>query len=247
MKKRYIYISTSGWSYKHWDNVFYPSNLKKANQLQYYNSLFNTIEINNSFYRQPKPENYANWESIVDSSFKFSVKANRYFTHLKKLKVSQHDIEDFLKGVDCLNEKLGPILFQLPPKWNINPERFESFLAMLPNNYRYVFEFRNHSWYHSSIYELLKKYNCAFCIYELDGHLSPIELTADFLYIRLHGPGAKYQGSYTKKTLRKWANVCLSEQKKGRDVFIYFDNDQNGYAAFNALEIEKMITPTLLG
>lgn len=240
MKEGNIYIGTSGWSYKHWDNVFYPSAIKKADQLKYYSTLFNTVELNNSFYRQPKPENYVQWKSIVNSNFKFSVKANRYFTHLKKLKVSQHDIDDFLSGVDFLNDKLGPVLFQLPPKWNLNVERFESFLSILPNSYRYVFEFRNHSWYHPAIYELLKKYNCAFCIYELDGHISPLEITADFMYIRLHGPGAKYQGSYNKETLNKWADYCLSAQKLGKDVYIYFDNDQNGYAAFNALDLRKM-------
>lgn len=241
-KKGRFYIGTSGWSYKHWDNVFYPSAVKKADQLQYYNTLFNTVELNNSFYRQPKPENYINWKAVANSNFKFTVKANRYFTHLKKLKVSKQDIENFLNGVDNLNENLGPVLFQLPPKWNLNIERFGTFLALLPNNYRYVFEFRNHSWYHPTIYELLETYNCAFCIYELDGHLSPLEITADFVYIRLHGPGAKYQGSYHKETLNKWADYCLSAKNQGKDVYVYFDNDQNGYAAFNALDMQKMLS-----
>lgn len=240
-KKGKIYIGTSGWKYKHWDNVFYPTNIKGTTQLDYYSSIFSTVELNNSFYRQPKAENFLNWKMAVPKDFLFAVKANRFFTHLKKLKVSRLDIESFLTASDHLDKNLGPILFQLPPKWNLNIERFETFLAMLPKNYEYVFEFRNQSWYTSEIYGLLEKYNCAFCIYELDGHLSPLKITANFVYVRLHGPGGKYQGSYTTAELKKWAKFCRDASNEGKQVYFYFDNDQSGYAAFNAKEMIELV------
>jgi uncharacterized protein YecE (DUF72 family) len=241
MKNAKIYIGTSGWKYKHWDNVFYPLELKKADQLQYYYQHFDTVELNNSFYRQPLASNFENWKNSVPEGFIFAVKGNRFFTHLKKLNVTKLDILSFLDNASYLENKLGPILFQLPPKWNINIERLANFLELLPKNYRYTFEFRNHTWYTQEVYDLLAKYNCAFCIYELAGHLSPLPITANFIYIRLHGPGDKYQGSYTEQDLTKWANFIKEWNRDGKDVYIYFDNDQAGYAAFNAIELKKLI------
>lgn len=118
---------------------------------------------------------------------------------------------------------------------------FEDFLKSLPKEYRYVFEFRNTDWYKKEIYILLEKYNCAFCIYELAGHLSPVEITADFVYLRLHGPGNKYQGSYTDEALQGWAEQCI-KWSATKEVFVYFDNDERGYAAFNALKIKELVT-----
>jgi uncharacterized protein YecE (DUF72 family) len=160
---------------------------------------------------------------------------------MKKLNVDKPSMHEFFSHVDHLEEKLGPILFQLPPKWNINAERLKEFLHALPKGYRYTFEFRNHSWYDEAVYELLREYNCSFCIYELEHHLSPMEVTADFIYIRLHGPGNKYQGSYSDEKLNEWAEQCRQWEKKGKDVYIYFDNDQEGYAAFNARYLQELM------
>jgi uncharacterized protein YecE (DUF72 family) len=241
-KQAKIYIGTSGWKYKHWDTIFYPDDLKKTDQLSYYHSIFNTVELNNSFYRQPSASNFENWKNSVPSDFVFAVKGNRFFTHLKKLSVSKFELLPFLDNAACLEDKLGPILFQLPPKWQINTERLANFLELLPRNYRYTFEFRNHTWYSKEVYDLLSRYNCAFCIYELAGHLSPLPITADFVYIRLHGPGDKYQGSYSTKNLTTWANFITQRIEEKRDVYIYFDNDQAGYAAFNAISLKEMVS-----
>lgn len=116
----------------------------------------------------------------------------------------------------------------------------ETFLKELPQEHRYVFEFRNAAWYNEEIYALLKKYNCAFCIYELAGHISPIQVTANFVYVRLHGPGNKYQGSYSDTTLNEWAKKCI-KWSQTKDVFVYFDNDERGYAAFNAIRLKELI------
>ncbi|HWV75003.1 MAG TPA: DUF72 domain-containing protein [Pseudosphingobacterium sp.] len=240
-KQGKIYIGTSGWHYKHWIGTFYPEGTKDSDQLQHFVKTFHTVELNNSFYRLPTAETFATWRKAVPKGFVFAVKGSRYITHLKKLKIDKNAINEFFQHADHLKEKLGPILFQLPPRWKINKERLAEFLAFLPKEYRLTFEFRDQTWYNDSIYELLKKSNCAFCIYELAGHLSPIITTADFVYIRLHGPGDKYQGSYTKATLRKWAERCQTWAKEGKDVYVYFDNDQLGYAAFNAQELIALL------
>ena len=161
---------------------------------------------------------------------------------MKKLNLDKEGVKKFFTGVKKLNEKLGVILFQLPPKWKVNTDRLKNFIAVLPKKYRYAFEFREHSWYNDDVYAILKSNNCAFCIYELEGHLSPIQVTADFVYVRLHGPGKKYQGSYPTNTLEEWARRSQQWQKQGNDVFFYFDNDQEGYAAFNALEFQKLVS-----
>ena len=240
-KQGRLYIGTSGWKYAHWENLFYPADLKKRDQLNYYTSLFTTVELNNSFYRSPTPENFKSWNKEVPDDFVYTVKANRFFTHLKKLNVQREDLDRFLIKSSLFEKKLGAVLFQLPPIWKINVERFASFLSLLPKGMRFVFEFRNPTWYDERIYSLLRLHNCAFCIYELDAHLSPREVTADFVYIRLHGPGEKYQGSYNKGTLKKWAKACMQWKGEGKDIFVYFDNDQLAYAPFNALMLKRML------
>ena len=160
---------------------------------------------------------------------------------MKKLIVDKAGIRRFFSNVSKLEEKLGPVLFQLPPKWRVNAGRLETFMRALPTGYRYTFEFREHSWYNDDVYALLMQNNCAFCIYELEHHLSPLIETADFVYVRLHGPGNKYQGSYKKSVLRKWAARIEAWQKEGKDVYVYFDNDQEGFAAFNALTLTGLI------
>ncbi len=236
-----IYIGTSGWSYKDWIGRFYPERSAKQ-QFEFYSKHFNTIEINNSFYKLPPRSVFQDWHEHSRKKFLFTVKANRFITHMRKLTQPQEPIARLFGSIDALKEKLGPILFQLPPKWKVNVTRFKEFLEALPKGHRYAFEFRNETWYHVEIYQLLQQYNCAFCIYELAGHLSPIKVTADFVYLRLHGPTElKYQGSYSKGALKKWAKQCTTWQKEKRDVYVYFDNDQEAYAAFNALTLKQLV------
>jgi uncharacterized protein YecE (DUF72 family) len=237
-----IYIGTSGWSYKHWIGTFYPAGIKDAEQFGYYLKAFNTVELNNPFYHLPSKETFSKWRKKTPADFIFAVKASRYITHMKKLTDGKETTAEFFKNAKWLKEKLGPVLFQLPPGWKINTERLADFLKHLPKKYRYVFEFRNATWYDEKVYELLRKYNCAFCIYELEHHLSPVEITSDFVYIRLHGPEGKYAGSYSEEALKKWAAQCNQWKKQKKDVFIYFDNDQLGYAAFNAITLKKILT-----
>ena len=235
-----MHIGTSGWSYPHWRGPFYPDDLSSSEWLDYYARRFATVEINNSFYKLPKASTLEAWAATVPPDFVFAVKASRYITHMKKLKDADETVPRFLELVRPLARQLGPVLFQLPPNWRCNADRLERFLDGLPRQYRYVLEFRDPSWFDPRVYELLSARGVAFCIYELDQNTTPLELTADFAYVRLHGPGGAYQGSYDDDTLRGWADTFEAWNRQGRDVYCYFDNDEAGYAAANAARLREL-------
>jgi uncharacterized protein YecE (DUF72 family) len=203
-----IHIGTSGWHYAHWKGPFYPRDLAASKMLRWYVDHFNTVEINNSFYRLPTDDALKIWAEQTPTDFCFAVKARRYITHRKRLLDTENTVKNFLPRIEKLGNKLGPILFQLPPRWRVNLDRLEQLLGILPRHHRYTFEFRDPSWHNPDVYTLLRRHNAAFCIFEIAGFQSPIELTADFAYVRLHGPGEKaYQGEYTKAQLRRWAEL----------------------------------------
>ena len=236
-----VHIGTSGWHYKHWIATFYPPDVRPTQMLRWYAERFDTVEINNSFYRLPAATALESWCRETPAEFCFAVKASRYITHNRKLNDPESAKEKFISLVEKLGRRLGPILFQLPPGWKANVDRLDQFLAALPRTHRYAFEFRNPTWNVAAVYEALRRHNAAYCMYELAGFQSPIEITADFTYMRLHGPGNKYQGDYSRQILRNWAKRIEAWRKKLRHVFVYFDNDQAGFAAKNALELKKMI------
>jgi uncharacterized protein YecE (DUF72 family) len=238
---RSIHIGTSGWHYKHWKGNFYAPEIEPAGMLRAYVQRFDSVEINNSFYRLPTPEAVKAWLKQTPRDFVFSLKASRYITHNRKLKFPKETLAKFLTMVKGFGKKLGPILFQLPPGWKVNIERLEEFLETLPPSYRYAFEFRNDSWHTPAVGCLLTKFNASFCIFELNGFQSATKLTADFVYVRLHGPGKAYQGDYPKTSLKSWARNIDTWNKQNRDVYFYFDNDQAGYAAKNASTLQTLI------
>lgn len=240
-----IRIGTSGWHYIHWKGPFYPADLPASKMLAFYVRHFDAVEINNSFYRLPSPDALAAWREATPPGFCFAAKASRFLTHNKKLKEPENALHNFLPRVEVLKEKLAPILFQLPPSWKCNTERLGEFLAVLPKRHRYAFEFREQSWICDANLELLRRHNAAFCIYELAGYHSPMEVTADWVYVRLHGPGGKYQGSYSDEKLRDWAQQIAQWNRDLRAIHIYFDNDQAGYAARNALRLKELVRAEL--
>ncbi len=240
-RQKKVHIGTSGWHYDHWEGVFYPEGMDKQDYLEYYSKRFHTAEINNTFYQVPQKKTLMHWGEVVPPRFIFSVKASRYITHMKKLKDSQQPVSKFLKQVEVLRDKLGPILFQLPPRWNVNLERLETFLKVLPSDFRYTFEFRDPSWCDERVYSLLSERGAAFCIYDFDRRQSPKEVTAEFAYIRLHGPDGPYKGQYDKQTLSGWAGAVSSWVRKKKEVYCYFDNDQAGYAAQDAANLNRML------
>ena len=241
MSKNKIHIGTSGWHYSHWKGAFYPDDLSSSDYLSFYQERFRTVEINNTFYKTPEKKTLQEWKDTVKEDFIFSVKASRFITHMKKLKDPEEPIHNFLNKISLFKENLGPILFQLPPKWKINSERLKNFLESLPEGHRYVFEFRDPSWFDDEVYSLMASYQTAFCIYDLNQQISPKKITADFIYIRLHGPNGPYQGQYSTQDLAGWAGAFSTWKEKVDDIFCYFDNDQAGYAAQDALKLQKMI------
>ncbi|MHB0859047.1 MAG: DUF72 domain-containing protein [Anaerolineae bacterium] len=234
------HIGTSGWHYAHWVGTFYPPNLPRNAYLRFYAEHLTTVEINNSFYRLPSLETVHVWRDSVPEGFIFALKASRYLTHRKKLRDPHEPLANVLSRVDELGMHRGPILFQLPPRWGFDAERLETFLDALPVGYRYVFEFRDTTWYADRALALLAEHGAAFCIYDLAGHTAPLVVTADFVYIRLHGPGGAYQGLYGPDGLAFWAERMLGWLADGRDVYCYLDNDQAGYAIQDALTLRQL-------
>ena len=235
-----IWIGTSGWHYKHWVGKFYPPGLPASRMLAHYIQQFDTVELNNSFYRLPTRAALESWRDSTPSGFHFAVKGSRFLTHMKKLKNAEQGLQRFLDAVDILGDKLGVILFQLPPNWEVDPERLAGFLSLLPSHHRYAFEFRNPTWNVQPIYDLLGRYNIAWCIFDLAGYLSPLQVTADFAYVRLHGPGGKYQGTYAGSTLEQWAARINDWNSRLQAVYAYFDNDDSGYAPQDALRLKAL-------
>lgn len=240
-KTSHIHIGTSGWSYKHWRGNFYPDNLTEKQYLKYYSEHFSTVEINSSFYHLPQEIAINHWIETVPEDFIFSVKASRYITHMKKLTDPEKSVALFFERIECFKDKLGPVLFQLPPHFEFNPQRLKSFLKVLPENYRYAFEFRDHSWFNPLTYELLQEKNIAFCIYNLGDYCSPKEITTDFVYIRYHGPINLGQGLYDREKLTEFTNNIRDYLKSDKEVFCYFNNDESGYAPQNAAELQQIL------
>jgi uncharacterized protein YecE (DUF72 family) len=240
--KSEVRIGTSGWHYKHWRGTFYPSETSPRKMFDYYLRYFDTVELNNTFYRLPDKSTMRAWRDAAPPGFRFAVKGSRFISHMKKLKDPEASIARFFDRIDVLGEKAGPVLFQLPPAWPVNIERLETFLAALPPHYRYAFEFRHPSWSDEpGVLSALRGHNAAFCIFDLAGYQTPLLATADFVYLRLHGPGGKYQGDYPGGVLDRWATAIAAWSREEKDVWIFFDNDDSGYAPKNALELKAKV------
>jgi uncharacterized protein YecE (DUF72 family) len=236
-----IHIGTSGWSYEHWKGSFYPKDLKSADWLEHYAQHFSTVEINNTFYRIPSTTTVQNWYTRVPQQFLFAVKASRYITHQRKLQDCRHTLSFFYESIAEFKDKAGPILFQLPPFFRKDKDRLRDFIHLLTDTYSYTFEFRHASWYTDEIYEILSEKNVALCITDLHGQLSPEIATANFTYIRLHGPQNTYRGSYGLAKLKPWKKKIEQWVNSKTSVYCYFDNDEKGYAPKDALLLQKLL------
>jgi uncharacterized protein YecE (DUF72 family) len=236
------FIGTSGWSYKHWRGPFYPSGMSKgAEQLRFYAERFDTVEVNGTFYRLIEVETFRRWREATPAGFVFACKGSRYLTHMKRLKDPEQGALRFFERVEALKGKLGPIVFQLPGRFQPDRERLTGFLQALPKGHRYAFEFRDPRWFEPDIVQMLARHKAALCLYEFAGQEAPLEVTADFVYIRLHGPEGPYQGSYGDAALRTWAKRIRAWAQAGRDVYCYFDNDDRAFAPKNALRLKELL------
>ncbi|TFH43035.1 MAG: DUF72 domain-containing protein [Lysobacterales bacterium] len=224
------HIGTSGWQYKHWKNVFYPRALNIQGWLTYYAQQFDCVEVNSSFYGMPEVESITKWCSSVPPGFIFALKAPRNITHFKKLKNCEPEVHELFRRLGGFGTRLGPVLFQLPDRWRCNLRRLEDFLDRVPPGHRLVFEFRDPSWHNDEVYALLRSRSIAFCIYDGAGFTAPLIADSDFVYLRLHGPGAAYASSYRAPRLRVWVDRAIAWNRSSKEVFLFFDNDEKGYA-----------------
>ena len=236
-----VHVGTSGWHYKHWLGDFYPRRFPPAKMFSWYAREFHTVEINNSFYRLPEERTFAQWHRLAPAGFLFAVKASRFITHIKKLNNVEDAVRLFFARAQALGRSLGPVLFQLPPNWKANTERLSEFLSILPKGHRYVLEFRDESWSSDPVYQLLREHNVALCIHDWREMAWPIELTADFSYVRFHGSGRCYGGNYPDNVLKQWAARIEGWRSRLSQVFIYFNNDMGGHAIRNARTLDGML------
>ena len=237
-----ILVGTSGWHYRHWVGDYYPPGTPPRLFLDRYLRDYPTVEINNSFYRLPSPEALALWRDSVPARFRFAVKASRFITHNKKLKDSGDSFRLFFDRVRVLGPRLGPILFQLPPRWKYNGARLEEFLASLPAGPRYAFEFRERDWYRDEAFALLDRFGAGYCIHDMPDSAGPVAVTGRLAYVRFHGPTGKYQGSYPDRDLERWAGRMRDWAARRIPVYAYFNNDIGGHAPRNAKTLMALLS-----
>jgi uncharacterized protein YecE (DUF72 family) len=235
-----IRIGCSGWNYKHWRKIFYPEKLPAKDWFDFYSRSFDTVEINNTFYRLPPANTFMNWEKKAPDHFIYAVKANRYMTHMIKLKSAEGPLERFLEVTLLLKGHLGPILFQLPPNLRYDHERLETFLNLLPSDLLSVFEFRNQSWMNDDVYQLLESKGLTFCVHDMRDLQIPRITTGRAVYVRFHGADRKYSGNYSDQELAEWWDWMQGEVQKGKDLYVYFNNDAQGYAIYNAIRLKEI-------
>jgi uncharacterized protein YecE (DUF72 family) len=237
-----VLIGTSGWHYDSWRGPFFPKGLPLKSQLQFYASQFSSAELNGVFYRTPTPEAVESWRLQTGKDFVFAWKASKFITHWKRLSESSANSLELLENrLSLLGNKVGPILFQLPPNFRADADRLSEFFKMLSSKRRYSFEFRDPSWYAPRILKLLAERNISLCLSDHHDAPAPWKRTADFVYIRGHGPGGRYRGHYDDRTLTEWARRIRSWKKQGKDVYVYFDNDQKSAAPADALKLGRML------
>jgi uncharacterized protein YecE (DUF72 family) len=236
-----IRIGCSGWIYKHWRGSFYPQGVPQKRWLEFYAERFDTAEINASFYRLPTEAAVRGWATRAPEGFLFAWKASQYLTHSKKLKDAEPSLELIFRIMDGLGDKFGPVLFQLPPNLKLNLERLQSFLPLLPKQRRHTVEFRHPSWYAPEVFELLRAHDVSLCISDHKHAPAPWEATASFVYVRGHGPGGSYYGSYSDEELAAWADRIGRWRAAGRNVYAYFDNDIGTAAPADATRLKALL------
>jgi len=214
--------------------------------LDYYVQHFSTVELNNSFYRQPTAASWNRWQDTAPAGFCFAVKASRFLTHIKRLKDPANSLKRVVDGADQLTPHLGPLLYQLPPTFKRTEEnvaRLDSFMALLPHRTDHAIEFRDASWFGDETLKQLREHHVAFCVHDMDHeHECPVVATSGIAYVRFHGPAAKkYQGEYTSRQLKLWAQKLHAIAHDTDAIWAFFNNDNHGYAVSNANQLKELI------
>ncbi len=234
-----IRIGTSGWTYNHWQRIFYPVEWPKSRWLEYYTKHFDTVELNASFYRLPNPATFKNWKARTPDNFLWSVKGSKFITHIKRLEEPAESLDRLYSVSAGLGEKLGVILFQLPPSLAFDEKVFRGFCESLNPQVRHALEIRHPSWISNQVFGISSEFNIALCMADTAGRYPSLEaITADFIYIRLHGSRRLYASEYAEEELRIWAEKI---EVWNMETFIYFDNDFEGYAVTNAKRLKEIL------
>jgi uncharacterized protein YecE (DUF72 family) len=240
-----VRIGCSGWIYRHWRGAFYPEKLAQRLWFAHYAETFGTVELNTSFYHLPKAETFEKWHAQAPAGFRYAVKAPRFITHMKKLKDCAESVQEFLSRVRKLDGSIGPLLYQLPPRWACNPQRLEEFVGLLPRDLIHVFEFRDKSWLTEEMLALLDSRGVSFCAHDMPGLRTERWAAGPIAYVRFHGGEGKYWGRYSDGKLLAWTDWIVGEAKGGRDVWCYFNNDIHAHAIHDALTLKSMVGQAL--
>jgi uncharacterized protein YecE (DUF72 family) len=236
-----IRIGTSGWNYRHWRAVLYPPGVPQRRWLEHYAGEFDTVEVNATFYRLLPESTFEGWGSRTPEQFIFALKASRPITHLKKLAGCEEELSRFLARAKLLRDHLGPILVQLPPRWSCDIPVLEGFLSCLPRDLRFAFEFRHASWLCDGVCSLLREHGAALVRVSAPRWPDAEVATAGFQYLRMHGDKRLYSSKYSQETLAEWADEIAKWAGEGQDVFVYFNNDAQGYAVGDARRLRELV------
>ena len=237
------HVGCSGWNYKDWRGVVYPQKLPQRRWFEHYATLFDTVEINNTFYRLPPTTTADAWGAQAPPGFVYALKLGQFGSHRMKLRDAASWLPNHLDRAERLGKALGPTLVQLPPRWKRNAERLDEFLSVAPRSMRWAVELREESWLHEETFEVLRRHGAALCIHDLLAD-HPWELTTDWAYVRFHGPDAlevKYWGKYGGKALTPVAKRLDAFLDGGCDVYAYFNNDYQGFAVEDARWLQERL------
>jgi uncharacterized protein YecE (DUF72 family) len=245
MARGEIRIGCSGWIYRHWRELFYPPKLPQRLWFDHYAATFDTVELNTSFYRLPSSDTFTKWRDRAPPEFRYAVKAPRFITHMKKLKDCAEPVDEFILRARNLGGAIGPLLYQLPPRWACNTARLEEFIALLPTDLEHVFEFREKSWITEEVLALLDSRRVSFCVHDMAETPTPRWAAGPIAYVRFHGGVGKYWGRYSDEGLLSWTDWIVAQASGGRDVWCYFNNDIGGAAIEDALTLRGMVGQAL--
>jgi uncharacterized protein YecE (DUF72 family) len=235
-----VRIGTSGWEYRDWAGDFYPRNLPRDRWFEHYAEHFDTVELNNPFYRLPDGGVFDAWQRRAPSGFTYAVKASRYLTHIKRLREPEEPMQRLWSRASRLGEHFGPVLYQLPPRWKPNLDRLQAFLAVVPRHDQAI-EFRDRRWYRPEISRAIDDAGCAVCLHDMAGSTPPLVPVGPFVYVRFHGAGERYGGRYSSQRLSAWADRIVAWASQGRPVWAYFNNDIGGHAVRDAARLRDMV------
>jgi uncharacterized protein YecE (DUF72 family) len=241
MARAEVRIGCSGWQYAHWRRRFYPADLAQDRWLEFYTQRFDTVELNGSFYRLPERATFAGWAERLPEGFSMAVKASRYLTHVKRLREPREPLERLWSRALALGPRLGPMLYQLPPRWHRDEGRLEAFLAALPRGRAQAIEFRDRTWYAPEVKAALDAAGVALCLHDMPGSATEPAPIGPLAYVRFHGAGRRYGGRYSSQLLSAWARRLAAWSAGGLPCHVYFNNDANGHAVRDAERLRTLV------